>query len=195
MSTNAPAGDLRGYCRECGKPLTSETVRGVRGVLYCEDCLATRVSVPPAGRSEAGAPALAGFLGIIPGLGAVYNGEYVKALVHVLIFAGLIATLDSGELNGMEPFFGIALAAFCVYMPIEAYKTARAKAEGRATGGVLGQKSNAPIGPLLLIGVGVLFLLHQFVWFDLGRIFRFGWPLVLIVIGGWMLWSRANRNS
>ncbi|MFZ0618535.1 MAG: hypothetical protein WAM01_07590, partial [Candidatus Acidiferrales bacterium] len=55
--------------------------------------------------------AVAVVLGFIPGLGAVYNGEYVKALIHVLVFGGLIAALSS-DLPGAAYYalFGIALA-------------------------------------------------------------------------------------
>ena len=42
---------------------------------------------PP--RSNAGAAAA---LGLIPGLGAVYNGDYTRAIIHVAIWAGLLAT-------------------------------------------------------------------------------------------------------
>jgi len=55
----------------------------------------------------------------------MYNGEYAKGFVHVLIFATLIWMANN--VNGL---FGIAIAAFVIYMPIEAYKTARAKEMG-----------------------------------------------------------------
>src|ERR1700719_1858888 len=92
-----------GYCRNCGKPMCAQCTREVRGALYCEDCLAQRVApatgppIPPlpplASRQGDGHAALACALGFIPGLGAVYNGEYMKGLVHVLIFGGIIAAL------------------------------------------------------------------------------------------------------
>jgi hypothetical protein len=68
---------------------------------------------------------LAAILGFIPGVGAMYNGEFAKGFVHVLIFATLIWMAQ--ELNGI---FGICIAAFELYMPIEAYKTARARELG-----------------------------------------------------------------
>lgn len=55
----------------------------------------------------------------------MYNGEFAKGFIHVLIFATLIWMTDN--VNGI---FGIVIAAFYVYMPIEAYKTARAKQMG-----------------------------------------------------------------
>jgi hypothetical protein len=55
----------------------------------------------------------------------MYNGEFAKGFIHVLIFATLIWITDN--VNGI---FGVVIAAFYIYMPIEAYKTARAKEMG-----------------------------------------------------------------
>src|SRR5271165_3133449 len=125
------------YCRTCGKPLCSTCTRDVRGVIYCEECLASHLSgvtpppgpaaVPPGAQPPAGGPSpgLAAILGLIPGVGAMYNGEYAKGFIHVVIFATLIWMADN-----VSGLFGIAIAAFVIYMPIEAYKTARAKEMG-----------------------------------------------------------------
>ena len=125
------------FCRTCGKPLCSSCVRDVRGVIYCEECLASHLSgtVPPPGttavppgaepQTGAGSPGLAALLGFIPGVGAMYNGEYAKGFVHVLIFATLIWM--TAHVNGI---FGLGIAAFVIYMPIEAYQTARARQMG-----------------------------------------------------------------
>ena len=125
------------YCRTCGKPVCSSCARDVRGVIYCEECLASHVSgtmpppgpaaVPPGAQPSTGVPSpgLAAILGFIPGVGAMYNGEYAKGFIHVVIFATLIWMADN-----VSGLFGIAIAAFVIYMPIEAYKTARAKEMG-----------------------------------------------------------------
>jgi hypothetical protein len=57
----------------------------------------------------------------------MYNGEFAKGFVHVLIFATLIWLSNPDHGSGL---FGIAIAAFYIYMPIEAYKTAYAKQMG-----------------------------------------------------------------
>jgi len=125
------------YCRTCGKPVCANCARDVRGVIYCEDCLASQVSgtMPPPPQPGAvapgtptvasGSPGLAALLGFIPGVGAMYNGEYAKGFIHVLIFATLIWAA-----NNVSDLFGLAIAAFCIYMPIEAYQTAKARALG-----------------------------------------------------------------
>lgn len=126
------------YCRTCGKPLCSICKRDVRGVVYCEECVASQMSgtmPPPPTPGVAiaapppvvggSSPGLAAVLGFIPGVGAMYNGEYAKAFVHVLIFATLIWMAD--HVNGI---FGLAIAAFVLYMPFEAFQTAKAKSMG-----------------------------------------------------------------
>jgi len=127
------------YCRTCGKSLCSTCARDVRGVIYCEECLASHLSgsmpppgtaaVPPGAQPATGlpSPGLAAILGFIPGVGAMYNGEYAKGFIHVLIFATLVWLANPEHGSGL---FGIAIAAFVIYMPIEAYKTARAKEMG-----------------------------------------------------------------
>ena len=132
---NHPDAPAVAYCRTCGKPLCNVCSRDVRSVVYCEECLASHLSggmpapgvVPPAVEPAAGSPrpVLAAILGLIPGVGAMYNGEFAKGFIHVLIFATLIWLTD----HGMS-IVGFAIAAFYIYMPIEAYKTARAKEMG-----------------------------------------------------------------
>src|SRR5260370_7890796 len=50
------------------------------------------------------------------------------------------------------------------------------------------------IGPIVLIGLGVLFLLHTMgvpLFYHFGKL----WPLVLIGIGGWLIWQRTQRAA
>jgi predicted lipid-binding transport protein (Tim44 family) len=127
-----PDREATGFCRTCGKPLCPECTRDVRGILYCEPCLAVMVGAAPAPAQtveQAGVPnpGVAGALGIIPGLGAIYNGEYVKGLIHIAVFAGIIAILNAPTSDALQAFFGIGLACFICYMPIEAYRTAKMK--------------------------------------------------------------------
>jgi len=52
----------------------------------------------------------------------MYNGEFAKGFIHVLIFATPDLASQSDHGSGL---IGLAIAAFAIYMPIEAYKTAR----------------------------------------------------------------------
>src|SRR3954467_6974849 len=91
------------YCRTCGKPMCPACAHNVRGVVYCEDCLAHRIGDPAAAAAAATptgisvpvvvssgpSPGLAGVLaGFFPfGVGQVYTGQYAKGLAHLLIFS------------------------------------------------------------------------------------------------------------
>ena len=73
---------------------------------------------PPPGTPP---PAIAALLGFIPGVGAMYNGQYAKGIVHLIIFAVLASLADQNSI------FGIFVAAWIFYQAIEAYHTARAR--------------------------------------------------------------------
>ena len=189
--------DAAGYCRNCGKAMCGECKREVQGVLYCEECLARLVTRPTQPADAGGpSPGLALALGIIPGLGAIYNNQFVKAAIHFAIFAGLVTILNAEDLGGLEPLFGLTLAALFVYMPIEAYKTAKARLRGASYQGPFDQLTGEqPIGAYVLIGLGVIFLLHTFHVLSIGRLVGRGWPIILIVIGLLMLRSRMQRSQ
>ncbi len=196
--------EATGYCRNCGKALCPECTREVRGALYCEDCLSNLLAGPlsPANSDAAAAarsdtnPALAATLGFIPGLGAVYNGEYVKALIQVLIFGGLIAGVSSDMSSGYIAFLSIALGCFYCYMPIDAYRVAKARRAGQAEPEPLVEARGArPIGAFLLILIGVLFLLSEFSALLQTDWFEKAWPIGLIALGGWLIWDRTRRNA
>jgi hypothetical protein len=145
-----PDREATGFCRTCGKPLCAECTRNVRGILYCEPCLAAMVSVAPApaaGQVGVPNPGVAGALGLIPGLGAIYNGEYVKGLIHIAVFAGIIAILNAPTSDALQAFFGIGLACFIIYMPIEAYRTAKMKRALAYGAAYAAPTAGAAVGP------------------------------------------------
>jgi hypothetical protein len=121
------------YCQFCGKALCKDCVRNVGGSVYCEACLADRLrgtTAPSAGTAApiftgTPHPMLGGLLGIIPGVGAMYNGQYAKAIAHVVIFAVLVSLSDHG--SGL---FGILVAAWVFYQVFDAYQTAIARRDG-----------------------------------------------------------------
>jgi TM2 domain-containing membrane protein YozV len=77
---------------------------------------------PPASGPNPGAAAV---LGLIPGVGAMYNGQFFKGLIHVVIFAVLVSL--AGNVNGI---FGIFIGAWVLYQSFEAYHTAVALRNG-----------------------------------------------------------------
>jgi hypothetical protein len=55
----------------------------------------------------------------------MYNGQFFKGLIHVVIFAVLISIT---EYHGI---FGIFIGAWCIYQSFEAFHTAKALREGQ----------------------------------------------------------------
>ena len=215
------------FCRTCGKALCQSCTRDVRGVIYCESCLAARLegTVPPPaalvsqqtpyqpgtnqmrvppGPSSGPNPAVAGILaGFFPfGVGAVYCSQYAKGLAHLLIFALLIFGTDHA--GSWDWLFGIGIAFFYVYQIIDAVRTAKAVQMGLPAPDPLGlaqtfgagqkfEASKVPVGAVVLIGLGVLFLLHTMGFWEYG--FDRYWPLLIVFVGGWMFYRQRERTN
>jgi TM2 domain-containing membrane protein YozV len=147
-------------------------------------------------------PGLAFLLGLIPGVGAIYNGQYAKGIVHALILGFLISIMDSRTAGSFGPMLAVLMAAFYIYMPFEAYHTAVKRQRGEPVdefSSVLPlRRSRAtrgfPVGPILLMALGVLFLLDTMEWVHIGDILRF-WPIFLIGLGGYMLYLRVTDRE
>jgi B-box zinc finger len=191
------------FCRTCGKPLCQTCTRDVRGVIYCENCLAARmegmqpspgyttvppvasvspssgpyasptVPFPPAAPSTGPNPAVAGILaGFFPfGVGAVYCSQYAKGLAHLVIMVLLIIGLGSNLQWYFITMLGIATGFFYFYQIIDAVRTAKALQMGEPAPDPFGlaqtfgtgekmEATKVPAGAAILIGLGVLFLLH-----------------------------------
>jgi hypothetical protein len=145
-------------------------------------------------------PAIAGILGAIPfGVGAVYNGQYAKGLAHLFIFVMLI--YGANYAGRWDFVFGIGIAFFVVYQIIDAVRTAKALQFGQPAPDPLGlgqafsmgekfDSGKVPVGAVVLIGLGVLFLLHT-----MGMNFGFDrfWPLLIVFFGGWLFYRNYER--
>lgn len=117
------------YCQNCGKALCTACVRNAgNGQILCEPCLMAWQSMqqpfvaPSAGGPN---PSVAAVLGVIPGVGAMYNGQYFKGLIHVVIFVVIISiTTHYG-------IFGLFIPAWILYQSFEAFHTAKAIRDGQ----------------------------------------------------------------
>ncbi|MBS1814491.1 MAG: B-box zinc finger protein [Acidobacteria bacterium] len=132
-----PDRERSAFCQMCGRPLCHECTRRVGTSVYCEEDLAAKLgetpvtAVPPVSSYTDSAfdandpkPGMAALLGFIPGVGAMYNGQFAKGLIHIAVFAVLVSLADG---NGV---FGIFVAGWYFYMIIEAYQTAKARRNG-----------------------------------------------------------------
>ena len=187
--------DATGYCRNCGKALCPVCTRNVQGMVYCEPCLGAMISQQPV-QMTGPKPGLAAFLGMIPGLGAVYNAQYLKAIVHVAIFAIVVTILSVSNSTAVDTFFGIGLGAFIVYMMVDAHRVASMRLAGQTPAdAVYASPSAKAIGPFILIAIGLLFLINNFHPLDLDRLIDMWWPLILIAAGGALLWRHMSERG
>jgi hypothetical protein len=208
------------YCRACGKALCGDCKRTAQGTVFCDehapaaaiegairqavvDRMAEKAAAA-ASPSSAGSiatgdvsPGLACLLGFIPGVGAIYNGQYAKGLVHAIVFGLLVSITSSGTAGDLEPLFGILIGVWVMYMALEAYHTARKRRAGEPVDefssilDVHGRRGGFPIGAITLIGLGVLLLLNTTEVIQLRYLLRY-WPVLLILAGAYMLYVRLE---
>lgn len=190
------------FCRTCGRPLCQACQHAVQGTIVCEEHTPQPVVPPPPAPLASGtSPGLAFVLGLIPGVGAIYNGQYAKGVVHVVIFGLLISIVSSGAAEGLEPLLGLLIAIWYFYMPFEAFHTASRRLAGQPVDEFSSllplrtRRPGLPVGPVLLIALGGLFLLTNLGYLEFRHVIRF-WPVILIVLGAYMLYCRlANYGN
>jgi hypothetical protein len=218
---NHPDVAALAYCRTCGKPVCGDCRREASGTVYCAEhapaaapppfaaapppfappppYAAPFAPLPVAVRSDVH-PGLAFALGWIPDVGAIYNGQYAKGLIHAVIWGVLMSVATSNAVHDMDAIFIILVIAWWAYMVFEAYRTAQKLQRGEPVdeySSVLqlrGGPGRFPIAAVALIVLGVLLLLHTLNLVDFDRIVRF-WPALLIVAGAYMLWTRFTGHE
>jgi hypothetical protein len=160
-------------------------------------CAPLAVLPPPYPSRSASNPGVAFILGLCPGLGAVYNGEYNKALIHVVVFVTLVIGASSDVDTGLMVILILSAIGFCFYMAIDAMRVAKAKNLGvdAPPDALESWSKNRPIGPILLIAIGILFLLNNFDWFSFHRVERFLWPVILIGVGVLLFRNRLGNRA
>jgi len=133
-------------------------------------------------------------------VGAIYNGQYAKGLIHVVLLGILISIVSSNEARPFEPLFAMLIPLLFFYMAFEAYHTAAKRLRGEPVDefSSIFQIERAgrglPIGPIVLILLGVVFLLETLEVVRLYQIIRY-WPVFLIVLGIYMLYVRLRGEE
>jgi hypothetical protein len=185
-------------CQACLKPFCQQCLVKIGNDTYCHSCSRQKAD----DRSQTGAennpsPSAAFWLGLIPGVGAIYNGEYFKAFVNVMIFGFLISLGKNEGIEGFDTLFHLMTAAFFFYMPLEAYHTAKRKllaARGIPVEPMRSETTQGFWAGIALTVIGLLLFVDRLHPGFLGDALKF-WPLVLIGFGSYKIWKHLNRHE
>lgn len=139
-------------------------------------------------------PFVATLLSFVPGLGAAYNGQTAKALVHFAIFASFfqMAVLTQGV-----PFFLLGVLGTWLFAAVDACRTAqliRAGLSPDTEEDVIARRlyGNPFAWAITLIAIGTLFLLHTLLGVQLP--IRELLPVALVGLGAYMLFDYVRRR-
>lgn len=189
-----PTVESQEFCGTCSRALCSECSHQIKGKIYCQDCLVRGAEWAAAVkdlRVPTDAPKRAAALSLIPGMGAVYNGDYQKAITQFAVFAALSVMGDS-----VHGIFGFGAFVFLIFTMFDSYRTAEVKLRKRM------ERPSEPPGTerdrtvaawgILLIGLGCIFLLKNFIHYEfISRL----WPLVFIALGAYLVYRYVSDRG
>lgn len=190
-------------CGRCARPLCPACDHRVRGFPYCQDCIVAGVemlrqnaredALPLVRRNSSPIAAILLSL-IVPGLGAAYNGQTSKAVVHFAIFASFfqMATVTEGL-----TFFVLGVIGTWLFAAVDAGRTAQLLRDGLAPDAaedVIARRlyGNPLAWSLTLVAIGTIFLLHTLLGIQLPV--RQFLPVLLVVLGLYMLGDYIHRR-
>jgi len=148
-------------------------------------------------------PALAGMLSFLfPGTGALYDGQPLKFLVIIVVFAIIITMLAQGV--GSPVFLGILLGGLYFYQLIDAIATASA-INRRALSGEIEEikveefpefvKTGSVFWGIVLMALGVVLLMANYSFIiNYERIWNL-WPLAIILVGVKLIADYVARSK
>jgi hypothetical protein len=191
-------------CSQCARGLCPACDHRIRGFPFCQDCIVAGVEMLRYQRSQTSdanvirrktSPFIATFLSLfVPGLGAAYNGQTSKAIVHFAVFASFfqMAVVTNGVAIFVLGVFGTWLFA-----AVDACRTAQLMRAGLAPDAeedaITRQLYGNPVawGVTLLV-LGLVFLAHTLlgVQFPVKRTL----PVALVILGAYMLFDYLKRR-
>ena len=137
-------------------------------------------------------------LALLPGLGHIYNGLYVRGVKFFLVALAAIWLTTEVALVGM------AVAFVWLFNMVDAYRQASLIEQGHGPDLGVQDEARAPIagqsgliwGAGLFV-IGFLLLLDHTFDYDMDRVWEF-WPIGLLAAGAWLMigaWMQWRRNE
>ncbi len=187
-------------CASCARPLCAACDHRVKGYPYCQDCIV--VGVESLSRNHytrhhsKRRARLAALFAVLPGMGAVYNRQNIKAVAHFIAIVGLF---QMTAIHALEGLFGLAGTAFYLYSIIDAYRTARAITNGESAAAdeerfkhMLARR--APLLGVVLLVSGLLLFIQIVQPFSISLSLARLMPVALVILGGYLLTRYFKRS-
>lgn len=191
-------------CSQCARPLCQACDHRIRGFPFCQDCIVAGVEMlryqqsRPSGSQvirRKTSPFVATLLSFfVPGLGAAYNGQTSKAIVHFAIFASFfqMAVVTDGV-----TFFVLGVVGTWMFAAVDACRTAQLMRAGLAPDAeedaITRQLYGNPLAwGITLVVLGSMFLSHTLlgVQFPMRRAL----PVALVILGAYILFDYLKRH-
>lgn len=156
-------------------------------------------------------PALAAILSLMPGLGQVYVGYYIRGFINIVVVASTITLLANGSGHGSDgefsrrafdvaPLLGLFLSFFWLYNMIDAWRIASLYNEALLAARSGEMKVDLPmpsaggamVGGIVLVAIGLLLFLNTMFGMSLDWL-REWWPIAPIGFGIYLI-SQAVKD-
>lgn len=189
-------------CNQCARWLCPACDHRIRGFPFCQECIVAGVellrtqsqSTPSNEIRRRSSPFVATLLSFVPGLGAAYNGQTAKAIVHFAIFASFfqMAVLTQGV-----PFFVLGVLGTWLFAAVDSCRTAQLMRAGLSPDteeDVIARRlyGNPFAWGITLLLIGTLFLLHTLLGVQLPV--RELLPVAMVLLGAYMLFDYLRRR-
>src|SRR2546426_2586057 len=192
-------------CSQCARPLCLACDHRIRGFPFCQDCIVAGVEMLRYQQSRTSdahvirrktSPFVATLLSFfVPGLGAAYNGQTSKAIVHFAIFASFfqMAVVTDGT-----AFFVLGVFGTWLFAAVDACRTAQLMRAGLAPEteeDVIARRlyGNPLAWGVTLMVIGTVFLLHTLLGLQLPV--KKLLPVALVALGAYMLFDYLRRRK
>lgn len=201
--TNHPA---RVECASCSRALCPACDHRIKGHAYCQDCIVRGIenlshrfsqanSYQTSGQKTKSHSHVAALCALLPGMGAVYNRQNIKAVVH---FVAIIGLLQLTHVRVLSAVFALGAVLFYIYSIIDAYRTAQLIAAGESPEADEEKfkrtlVKRAPVVGVALIVAGLLLviqLVRPLSFITYARLL----PVALILFGGYLLTRHFKRK-